>query len=72
VNNQDLLYDFFSINSKGRDPGSSHAPRQPALPHCSMNSEEPRQAAYDVAWSISSTCGHARSGSICLRSSSSL
>jgi hypothetical protein len=72
VNNQDLLHVFFFIDSNRQDVVTSHAPRQRALPYCSMNSEEPRQAACDVAWSMGSTCGHALSGSICLRSSSSL
>jgi hypothetical protein len=70
VNSQDLLHDFFSINSNGRDLVLSHAPAQRALPHCSMHSENPRQAACEMARSISSTSGHALSGSICLRCSS--
>lgn len=69
MNNQDLLHDFFLINSNSRVVVSTHAPRQRASPTVhSMDSEGSRQAAYEVARSISSTCGHSLSGSICLRS----
>lgn len=71
MNGQDLVHDFFFIiNFNGPGVVSSHAPGQRAFPHCSKDSDEPRQAAHEVARSISSTSGHALSGSICLRSSS--